>query len=527
MLAPPLLLMLFTISVMCLGTNYIYDFPGTLGVGGHSIQSRFADHDKTYTQTMNQALYSSYSFPNSILACVGGVLVDQVIGLRRATILYALIALCGSVFFLLGVHFSQYPLLVAGRICLGGGCESLGVAQTAWNAKWLKGKKGFVIIFGFATAIQRLGSFLNFILSPRIAASAGVVTAAGVGVVSVAVSLFCAVIVLRLDTLASRRSVTGYPAVTAPVSENGLDDSDDPDSDPSSTEQAAARVDSLPSTPRDRPDGKNVINGVVHVNAADESSALLRGNEESLQSGPASGGCSAITGAFRKVFTNAFKLPFRYWVLAWGAPLVVAAVNLILGVGKPLLMRKFDMNPVTASTITSLIPLMPALAGPFFGALGEMSWATNVRAIWLATAAAAVQGAIALLAFAPHNTCPPEVSLLLMGLSLSAFMVRLWPTINQLVESTQTGVASGIVVAMFAWTGAAMRLVVGHILDNNSDGTRDDQGVLLPTLGAFDEVLKIIVCIAGAALLLMLVFFALDRHRKDAPPLQGTESRAK
>jgi MFS family permease len=489
MLSPPLLLMLFTISVMCLGTNYIYDFPGTLGVGGHSIQSRFADHDKTYTQTMNQALYSSYSFPNTILACVGGVLVDQVIGLRRATILYALIALCGSIFFLLGVHLSQYPLLVAGRICLGGGCESLGVAQTAWNAKWLKGKKGFVIIFGFATAIQRLGSFLNFILSPRIAASAGVVTAAGMGVVSVAVSLLCAVIVLRLDTLASRRSqqiaVTGYPAVASPGSENGLDDSDDPDSDQKSTERAAARVDSLPSTPRDGRDDKNVINGVVHVNAAvvnaavDESSALLQGNKESLRSSPASGGCSAITGAFRKVFTNAFKLPFRYWVLAWGAPLVVAAVNLILGVGKPLLMRKFDMNPVTASTITSLIPLMPALAGPFFGALGEMSWATNVRAIWLATAAAAVQGAIALLAFAPHNTCPPEVPLLLMGLSLSAFMVRLWPTINQLVESTQTGVASGIVVAMFAWTGAAMRLVVGHILDNNSDGTRDDQGVLL------------------------------------------------
>ena len=78
------------------GSYYIYDFPGSLGTGHKgTIQQWFEHHGKTYNQEDNQALYSVYSWPNTVLAIFGGLLIDKYLGLRRAMLLFTSLIFAG------------------------------------------------------------------------------------------------------------------------------------------------------------------------------------------------------------------------------------------------------------------------------------------------------------------------------------------------------------------------------------------------------------------------------------------------
>jgi MFS family permease len=193
---------------MCFGSYYIYDFPGSIGTGHHhSIESRFLDHGKQYTQEMNQALYSVYSWPNTVLAVFGGLLIDKYIGLRRATLLFATLVLIGSIIFYFGVVTTQYGLLVAGRIVFGLGGESLFVAQSAYVARFFNHGRGIALAFAIAISFARVGSSCNFLLSPMIATNHGITTAALCGIFACFVTVGACSGIVAMDVYASKQGI--------------------------------------------------------------------------------------------------------------------------------------------------------------------------------------------------------------------------------------------------------------------------------------------------------------------------------
>jgi MFS family permease len=189
---PKWLILLF-MCLCCSASNYIYDFPGVLGVGSsHSIQAVWIESGQNYTQSMNQGLYASYSIPNCVGSVLGGIIIDKFLMLRLSTVLFALVYLLGSSTFYVGLCWTSYAMLVAGRILLGFGCECLVLAQSAWVSRWFKGQWGFALAYGLAIAFQRFGAWLNFFFSPRIVAASNLHLAVFVGVITAAASALLA-----------------------------------------------------------------------------------------------------------------------------------------------------------------------------------------------------------------------------------------------------------------------------------------------------------------------------------------------
>src|SRR5438046_2051122 len=91
------------------GSYYIYDFPGAIGTGPHNtIQAKFEAAGQEYTQEMNQLLYSVYSYPNTVLAIFGGLLIDKFLGLRKAMFLFTALVFLGALLFWVGVQYLNY-----------------------------------------------------------------------------------------------------------------------------------------------------------------------------------------------------------------------------------------------------------------------------------------------------------------------------------------------------------------------------------------------------------------------------------
>ena len=177
------------ICMLTFGKQYVFDFPSSFGVGlGNTIQHHFNEEGKDYDNTMNQALYSVYSYPNTVLALVGGILIDRVLGLRKSVLLFSCLISGGTFFFWLGVHLTQYPIMVLGRFLVGLGGESMTVAKTAFLARWFAGGKGMSFACSMTIALTRIAASMNFVVSPAVARSG--YGASGACLVGVAICAF-------------------------------------------------------------------------------------------------------------------------------------------------------------------------------------------------------------------------------------------------------------------------------------------------------------------------------------------------
>jgi MFS family permease len=196
-------------SLITMGNYFLYDLPGSVGTGTHhSVEAHFRHHGvPPYTQEMNQLLYSFYSWPSMVMALLGGIFIDRVLGLYRTMLYSSLCVLLGAAFFQAGVANRSYTLLVVSRVAFGLGGEPQVVAQYAFVARWFTGKWGVAIAFATVTAVQRAGAACAFWLAPNLAYSFGIDT---VGVAAVLISAFSIAsfgVVYLLDRLGVRRGV--------------------------------------------------------------------------------------------------------------------------------------------------------------------------------------------------------------------------------------------------------------------------------------------------------------------------------
>uniref|UniRef100_A0A7S4N5T0 Lysosomal dipeptide transporter MFSD1 n=1 Tax=Paramoeba aestuarina TaxID=180227 RepID=A0A7S4N5T0_9EUKA len=157
-------LILVCVCFITFGSYWCFDTPGAI-----YKQLRLWFGPETYNQQKNLLLYSVYSYPNVILAFFGGFIIDRVTGVRLGAILFCSLVLAGQTVFALGVQTRQYWLAVTGRFIFGLGGESLTVAQNTFCARWAP--EGMLALwFGIVVSCSRIGSSINFIVTPKLAA---------------------------------------------------------------------------------------------------------------------------------------------------------------------------------------------------------------------------------------------------------------------------------------------------------------------------------------------------------------------
>lgn len=191
--------------IMCLtfGSYWVFDTPGAIQ---SQLTEWFPKDDKgnsTYTNSMNLALYAVYSWPNTVLAFFGGIIIDRYTGIRGGCILFCALILTGQVLFCIGIQWKVYYVCLAGRFVFGLGGESLTVGQNAYTTRWFSGPT-LALAFGAVLAFARIGSSVNFIVTP-ILAEEGVPIAVWFGAGTCALSMTATLIAAGLDKFGSSR----------------------------------------------------------------------------------------------------------------------------------------------------------------------------------------------------------------------------------------------------------------------------------------------------------------------------------
>jgi MFS family permease len=138
-------IVLFFVSLPMLGNYYIYDSINPLG-DIFINQLGFTNEDLGW-------LNSGYSIAAVLTLLLGGILVDR-LGTRKSIMVFSVLCLLGAVITALQ---GSFIMMLAGRVVLGLGAESLIVAITTALAKWFKGKE-LSFAFGVNLLLARLAS---------------------------------------------------------------------------------------------------------------------------------------------------------------------------------------------------------------------------------------------------------------------------------------------------------------------------------------------------------------------------------
>ena len=151
---------LILICNITFGSYYCFDLPGA--VKG-DLFLRFP----AMTQLQYNLLYSLYAWPNTVQVFFGGYIIDRYLGVRRGCAICCIVLVAGQALVCLGVQEGKVELLLGGRFLFGIGGETLAVAQSAYAAQWFKGAE-LATAFGIVLSFSRLGSAVNFAVSPSV-----------------------------------------------------------------------------------------------------------------------------------------------------------------------------------------------------------------------------------------------------------------------------------------------------------------------------------------------------------------------
>jgi MFS family permease len=136
-------------SLILFGSYFAYDSVGAIE---RSLIEAFKA-DRAAIGTM----YSMYSFAAIFAVLGGGLLIDR-IGTRRASLLFSILVTVGAA---IVAWAPTVGWMYFGRLVFGVGSEPLVVAQSAILSRWFRGKE-LALSFGVALTVSRLGTLFTF-----------------------------------------------------------------------------------------------------------------------------------------------------------------------------------------------------------------------------------------------------------------------------------------------------------------------------------------------------------------------------
>lgn len=178
---------LWLTSMVTFGGYYSFDFPSVLH---NQLYRYFHSQDHTLSladyELSFSLLFSLYSFPNTVLPWIGGVLSDK-IGNNTMMFAMASLVLLGNFIQTYAIWRYDMQLLLFGRFLFGLGAETLQVCTNTTISKWFHSTAGQELAFalGINLSACKLAGVLTDWMSPYIESQHGIVIS------SVVVSLVC------------------------------------------------------------------------------------------------------------------------------------------------------------------------------------------------------------------------------------------------------------------------------------------------------------------------------------------------
>ena len=111
-------------------------------------------------------MFSIYSLPNILLPIFAGLLAVKY-GIRKAFIINTLLLVLGQAIVFYGSYLNSIYTILAGRMVMGFGGESMSNCQTGIIIKWFD-KKNLPFAQGILISFIRLGSVTSASLAPII-----------------------------------------------------------------------------------------------------------------------------------------------------------------------------------------------------------------------------------------------------------------------------------------------------------------------------------------------------------------------
>lgn len=195
------IILLFCLCLFTLGSYYCYDLPGAIQ---EQLTALFATKHIIYDTTNTLILYSIYSLPNCVLALFGGFIIDHITGIRYGCILFCSLVTIGNIIFATGVQIQSFVICIVGRVIYALGSESLVVSQNTMIVRWFNPVR-LSFIFGIVASFSRIGSSINFIVTPLLTDKYNTTTAVWLAVSTCIISLIACCIASVMDCIMSSK----------------------------------------------------------------------------------------------------------------------------------------------------------------------------------------------------------------------------------------------------------------------------------------------------------------------------------
>ena len=417
-------LQLFFSSAVLFSTYYCYDNPAALHdqLRDYFVRGSEGISPDAYEVQFNM-LYTVYSIPNMVIPIfIGGTLCVRY-GAARCAVGFSLIVLFGQIIFACGMSSGSLGIMLLGRFVFGLGGENLSVAVSTILQEWFFGAE-LGLSMGISLSVSRLGSVLNNIISPALAASSKSASPPTIFGVFVAIGgAVSAIAAERLDRLGAQ-ALLSKDRRDAEERKASYDEGGgaDPLAHPRGRSRASrwSKVMMLPSAFWLLSLSCVAIYGIVLPFNNIASNLLI---EKFLCQGPC---CPSARGV------KAMIHPEQQCARAVRAE---AAAGYIMGI------------PFTVSAVLT----------PFVGALTD-----RYGYAALLTAAAACLLIIVHLQILLGDSMP-VYPLILQGVAYSAYAACLWPSVGTAVRREDSAVAYGLMTSLQNCGLAAIPLIVGSL----------------------------------------------------------------
>eukprot|EP00947_MAST-08B_sp_MAST-8B-sp1_P002015 g2015.t1 len=457
--------------------------------------------------TYYNLFYTVYAWTNCAMSLLAGVLVDR-IGTIKCAFLFLSFCIVGQTLYgiapLLDASArTRYITMFVGRFIFGLGGGSITIAQNAITASWFKNKE-LAMAFGFTLTASRVGSVINFNLTPWLYNS-----------------------FLR----------AAHPELLFPLANNGTGtfcEPSKPDGNDwphalNSTQAAAVEGQCRTALgqsfllgaglicislffaalyawyeikSRAEPDDLRI--GLASGVADDEDAEAGRTiNDETGAAGGGGGGGDNDPGDERccgKARNACASFPATFWVVAVIITLFYNLVFPFLADANAFIESKWGYSEQDAGHVSSIVYLCSMIASPFLGKAVDLFGRRGYLALF--------GTGISVVAFFLFGatTVNPILPMVLVGIAYCVCAAALWPSIQYLVDLKYVGTANGIATSMQMLGIGICNIVVGAMYDANKRGPNSP-----PDAKGWEPIMYFFGDMAMVACAMAVVLCVLDR----------------
>ncbi|ORX83756.1 MFS general substrate transporter [Basidiobolus meristosporus CBS 931.73] len=400
------------------GNYYAYDMPAALN--GQLMEYLGSNYD--HWQYQLALMYVVYSIPNIFLPFAMGPLIDKH-GARKSFLALSGVVICGQLLFTVGLVMRMFPLVLMGRLILGVGGESLGIAQARITYHWFNAKElGFAL--GINLCFARLGSVFNDLVSPYIAERyGGVATASCFGLVMCVFSGICALLFILADYAGEARvKIKIRQRLVMSISGN---------------KRFSGQFMGVPE------------NGNIR---------------SSYFSGFSDGSCRPCDRLEQQMkLSDLYRFPTEFWILCFVMICFYGSTIPLINVGSDFFQKKWlGRDPITAGALLAVPDLLSTLLLPFSGVLTNLVGCRMPIMILCAGTIGFVHWSFA---FASWSPLPGLISLGCMSALYASFF---WPAIALFVEEGYLATAYAVATSVLNTFLSVAPLIVAPLVIQNS-----------------------------------------------------------